>query len=440
MLRKLYFDFRDVLRAPRLGFSAKKIWVQFTGLIIGLGGYAVLAYVSLLVSGASFAEIWFNYGALPIPAAVGASGEVANYFVGAPWYSWLIWAAGVLWAFIVALLAGTATAKLTYEQLRGNDFYSKKEAWRFARKNAAAVVLSPVGLAILAAGLIFGGLVIGWFASWGAVSAWITTFFFPVIIGVTIFTLYLVVIIVVGVVIAPAVVATTKNDTFETIFELFSTVAAQPWRLFLYELLLFLATLVAFSIFFLFIIFALRLMKMVFGVWWGTNFTEYVLPQAQHYTHSFLRTPVHAAQGCVRNFFTCCQQSGLGVVPWFLAGNVPGIYWLLAPHTYSFIPVQPGAGLHVASIILAVGLIALIGILASYLLATCQAGQTLIYLAIRKKKDDEDLLERRDYDEEFPEFEVPEDLEEGEKPEEEKPAEPEPEEKPKDEGKKKKKE
>ncbi|HUT98142.1 MAG TPA: hypothetical protein VM054_03620 [bacterium] len=431
MLRKLYFDFRDVLRAPRLGFSAKKIWVQFTGLLIGLAGYAVLAYTSLLVAGASFAEIWFNYGALPIPLAFGPGGDVANYFVGVPWYSWLIWAVGVLWALVIALLAGTATAKLTYEQLRGNDFYSKKEAWRFARKNAAAVILSPVGLAILAAGLVFGGLVIGWFASWGAVSAWITAAFFPVIIGVTIFTLYLAVIIVVGVVIAPAVVATTKNDTFETIFELFSTVAAQPWRLFIYEFLLFLATLIAFGVFLVFILFALKLMKMVFGVWWGTDFTQYVLPQAQHYTHSFLRVPVDAAQVYFNRFLLCCQQQGFA--PWFLVGNIPGIYWLLAPQTYSFIPIQPAAGLHVASIILAVGLIGLIGILASYLLATCQAGQTLIYVALRKKKDDENILERRDYDEEFPEFEVPEDLDEGEKPAEAG-------EKPEDEGKKEEKE
>ena len=79
------------------------------------------------------------------------------------------------------------------------------------------------------------------------------------------------------------------------------------------------------------------------------------------------------------------------------------------------------------------GLIGLIGILASYLLATCQAGQTLIYVALRKKKDDENILERRDYDEEFPEFEVPEDLDKGEKPAEAG-------EKPKDEGKKGEKE
>ncbi|MCX7021036.1 MAG: hypothetical protein NTW26_01950 [bacterium] len=429
MLRKLYFDFRDVVRAPRLGFSAKKIWVQFTGLVVGLVGYAVLAYASLLIAGASFAEIWLNYGALPVPMVFGPGSEVADYFVGVPWYSWLIWAMGVLWALVIALLAGTATAKLTYEQLRGNDFFSKKEAWRFARKNAAAVVLSPVGLAILAAGLVFGGLVIGWFASWGAVSAWIATFFFPAIIGVTIFTLYLAVIIVVGVVIAPAVVATTKNDTFETIFELFSTVAAQPWRLFLYEFLLFLVTLIAFGIFLVFIAFALKMMKMVFGVWWGTDFTQYVLPQAQHYTHSFLRVPVDVTQLYVTRFFESCQEHGFA--PWFL--DIPGLYWVLEPQTYSFIPNQPGAGLHVASIILSVGIIGLIGILASYLLATCQAGQTLIYVALRKKKDDENILERRDYDEEFPEFEVPEDLDEGEKPAEAG-------EKPKDEGKKEEKE
>jgi len=154
-------------------------------------------------------------------------------------------------------------------------------------------------------------------------------------------------------------------------------------------------------------------MKMVFSVWWGTEFTDYVLPQAQHYTHSFLRVPVHAAQGCLNDLLICSQQYGL-VLPWLLLGNMPGLWWILSPQTYGFIAVQPAAGLHVASIILAVGLVALLGVLASYLLATCQAGQTLIYVALRKKKDDENLLERRDYDEEFPEFEVPE--EEGEKP------------------------
>ena len=35
MLVKLHFNWKDVPRALRFGFSLKKIWVQFLGLLIG---------------------------------------------------------------------------------------------------------------------------------------------------------------------------------------------------------------------------------------------------------------------------------------------------------------------------------------------------------------------------------------------------------------------
>lgn len=398
MLKKLHFDFRDVLRAPRLGFSAKKIWVQFQGLVLGLFGYAALSYVALLLEGFSLTQIWAGFGALPIPIVWGLS-----------WYGWIIFGVGCLWALVICLMAGTATAKLTYEQLRGNDFYSKKEAWRFARKHASAVILSPIGMAIVVAILIGGGLLIGLIAGTGAVGAWLTTAFYPVIMAITVFTVYLILIVLIGLVIAPVVVATTKNDTFETIFELFSTVAAQPWRLILYNILLGIFAGIALAVLAVFIILALKLMQIVFGASWGTNFTGYVLPQAGHYAYAFLRTPVNIAYSALTRCATqACFVTGVPMMEILFA--VPGISWLLYLPTLAPL-AQPGAGLQVAAIIYCVWLIVLSGVVISYFVSTFYAGQTLIYLILRKKKDDENLLERKDYDEEFPEFEVPEEIE-----------------------------
>jgi hypothetical protein len=398
MLKKLHFDFRDVLRAPRLGFSAKKVWVQFQGLVVGLFGYAVLAYVALLIEGFTLGEIWTAFGALPLPICCGLH-----------WYGWVIFALGGLWALVICLMAGTATSKLTYEQLRGNDFYSKKEAWRFARKHAPAVILSPVGMAIVVAILIGGGLLIGLIAGTGAVGAWLTSAFYPVIMAITIFTVYLVLIVLVGLIISPAVVATTKNDTFETIFELFSTVSAQPWRLVLYNILLGIAMAIAGLILIIFIVLALKLMQTVFGLAWGSDFTGYVFPQAGAYTFAFLKTPASILQA---NTMNCVAQISLesGLPMSEIIYTVPGLNWIawlgLPP-----LAVQPSAGLQVAAIIYTVWTVVLLGLIVSYYFSTFYVGQTLIYIALRKKKDDENLLERKDYEEEFPEFEVPEENE-----------------------------
>ncbi len=415
MLKKLHFDVRDVLRAPRLGFSAKKIWVQFQGLVVGLFGYAVLAYAALLIEGYTLGQIWRTFGALPLPLGFGC---VLH------WYSWIIFALGALWALFICLLAGTATAKLTYEQLRGNDFYSKKEAWRFARKHGPAVILSPVGMAIVVAILIGGGLLIGLIAGTGAVGAWLTTAFYPVIMAITVFTVYLILIVLVGLVISPAVVATTKNDTFETIFELFSTVASQPWRLILYNILLVIAAGIGLALLAAFVVLALKMMQAVFGATWGTDFTQYVFPQAGAYTYAFLKTPINMAH---YNMTMSLMQTSLdtGIPMMELIYSVPGVSWLMFLPGLAPIAAQPGAGLQVAAIIYAVWTIALLGIMISYYTSTLYVGQTLIYLVLRKKKDDENLLERKDYDEEFPEFEVPEESEAGEEaPPEDPPSEP----------------
>ena len=406
MLKKLYFDFRDVLRAPRLGFSAKKVWVQFQGLVVGLFGYGVLAYVALLLNGATLGEIWYTYGALPVPLCF-----TSNLFAGMEWYLWIIVGLGVLWALVIGLMAATATAKLTYEQLRGNDFYSKKEAWRFARKHASAVILSPVGMAIVVAVLIGGGLLIGLIAGTGAVGAWLTSAFYPVIMAITIFTVYLVLIVLVGMIIAPAVVATTKNDTFETIFELFSTASAQPWRLVVYNILLGIVMGIAGVILIVFVVLALKLMQTVFGLTWGSDFTAYVFPQAGAYTYAFLKAPASIVQyGTMNCVYQASLQTGIPMMD--IIYSVPGLNWIawlsMAP-----LAVAPGAGLQVAAIIYTVWTVILLGLIVSYFTSTFHVGQTLIYIALRKRKDDENLLERKDYEEEFPEFEVPEETEEG---------------------------
>ena len=42
----LYFDFRDIFRAPRLALSGKKIWIFIVGNLAGYIVYWVFTYLS----------------------------------------------------------------------------------------------------------------------------------------------------------------------------------------------------------------------------------------------------------------------------------------------------------------------------------------------------------------------------------------------------------
>ena len=48
---KLYFDVRDIFRAPRLGLSGKKIWVFVKANLIGFAAYWLLSYLAFILSG-----------------------------------------------------------------------------------------------------------------------------------------------------------------------------------------------------------------------------------------------------------------------------------------------------------------------------------------------------------------------------------------------------
>ena len=81
---KLYFDVRDIFRAPRLGLSGKKIWVFLSANVIGFIEYWTLSYISLMMAGLSFTEAWTRFGLYP-----------CLYGTPANWWSWLIYWIGL---------------------------------------------------------------------------------------------------------------------------------------------------------------------------------------------------------------------------------------------------------------------------------------------------------------------------------------------------------
>jgi hypothetical protein len=170
------------------------------------------------------------------------------------------------------------------------------------------------------------------------------------------------------------VVATTGDDTFETSFELFSTLSGQPWRLGVYEVLAWALTAAAGALFALFTAAALKVAYLALYVPMGTK-------------------------------FAAAFAAAWRVMPCWLRGAYPGACgppaWISSWDVRSFFAGgEPALPLPwpqaVAATLLSLSLLLIYGVVVAYVLNVNTVGQTIIYTILRKKKDDENLLEMYD--------------------------------------------
>ncbi|MBM3331872.1 hypothetical protein FJY68_08490 [candidate division WOR-3 bacterium] len=224
-MTKLHWNFKDVFRALRLGFSAKKVWMLSLGLLFGFTGYVLLTYLAYVAAGLDFLAVWQTYRLLPLPSP---------YEYAFPWYSWVVFGAGVLWFICVLLLSGTAVSKVAYEQLRGDEFFESKEAFRFAIKNRSAVLGSPLLILAFVALIVACGLLLSLLGAIPAAGEIIVGLLAVLGFIASLFIVYLLVVFFFSLLLGPSVVATTHSDTFDTLFEVFSCVNEQPARLLSY--------------------------------------------------------------------------------------------------------------------------------------------------------------------------------------------------------------
>ncbi len=221
-VHKLKFQVKDTLLAARYGFNIRNIWVFWKGIIQAWAVWAFFAYAGFLAAGDSVVHRFAAARMCPVPDGL--------FMTNVP--SVILLVLGTLLAFCIYMITALKVSRLTFEQLRGDQFFSEADARRFCRSNWKAVILTPLAIA---AGIVTGILVIfiigliGRIPSAGpilagllSIPAWVLGLFLVLAFVVLMLSVFL----------APVITATTKGDTFECLFEVFSIVTSQPMRLF----------------------------------------------------------------------------------------------------------------------------------------------------------------------------------------------------------------
>ena len=190
-------------------------------------------------------------------------------------------------------------------------------------------------------------------------------------------------------ILAPAIVGTAEEDTMETVFQSYSTLWAQPWRLVVYESLVVVLTAAATFIYGYAMICGYRFFNFIFGSsWLMAGKLSRIVETASSYLFG-IHSPL---TGFISRFFYVYTPASLGIIK----------------------PLYLSVSDIITAILVGIGLFIIAGTVIAYLLSNLSVGQALIYIILRKKKDDENLIERKDEDELEEEEEVKEDELEGE--------------------------
>jgi hypothetical protein len=286
--------------------------------------------------------------------------------------AWLLWVAGAGAFLLCYLLAAAVAAKITAEQLRGNEFFEIGQGVTFLKENWKSVMGGPAVIMLFAAFFLLCGMLLGLWGRIPVVGELMVSLVAIPVYFVCLFLAFLCAALLVGVFYAPVIVGATKSDAFDSLFETFSAMTSQPWRLVVYTGLLKLVSFAGFVVFGLFTCVALMIGVKTLGAAMGDKFTGIAAAAFNAYTPGWVTNAMIKLAG------------GCGPCQFLLAA--PDLGW---------------AG-QVSAFIIGMSINAIRLMLLAYLMSSFVAGQTIIYGIIVKKRDERDIFAQPEEKEALP--------------------------------------
>ena len=385
---QLYFNFKDMFRAPRLALG-RRMLVMLEALFISYVAFVVLTYLALLVDGNSFGSIWNNYHLLPSCCVAASMGLFARILIS---LSYVI-------SVVVIWLGLTSVAKITIKEYKGDLFYSSRDGWKWASKNWFPVFFGPISIGIIVGFFVLLAALFGWFAQWPVLDIIFYGLLFVTFLPTALFLTFSALAFAVGVIMSPSIVACAEEDTMGSMFGSYTLLWNQPVRLIGYTVMTVIAAMIGYQIFYLFILSGFKFIEMVFGheMIMGNAYVAIKQVGMDLFgNYSFLPSNIFASS---------CHSSSCLIMPNCLStifepvasgcgGGGCGGCASSAPAVVSATITQTITGV-------LVGLFTLLAHLAvpAYALATLATGFSTSFIVLTKHKDDQDLIKRKDADE-----------------------------------------
>ncbi len=286
--------------------------------------------------------------------------------------------------FFALMLSLTGVCRIFLKQLKGNDFFSGKDATKFVSKHRHAVVLTPITIFLI---IIFFLLLASVFALIskipviGELSLAILYIFY--FLG-SIFTILSAFVLFTSLIFTPSIVGLYEEDTMGSVFQTYSISFGQTWRILFYNIILTLLILISIEIFSWICLNSVGLIGYIFGqnVFMGDQFSiihnhslSIVFPNVIVDTLVFYKSLI-------------LEKINLN----------SGIPLLFNPLTNLTELNNLSLIETISSILLSIAYFTIAISVFSYGLAMLAVGQSLMFVTFKKLSDDDDLIFRLDED------------------------------------------
>ena len=378
---KLNYNYTDIFRTPRLALSGKKILFLIKSNILGYIAYFIFSLISLLSTGMSTKEIISKYGLYP-------------YLFGhqAEWFSWFFYFVGISIWFFALMFSLTGVCRIFLKQLKGNDFFSGKDASKFVSKHRHAVVFTPITIFLI---IIFFLLLASVFALLGKVPvigkltfAILYVFYF---LG-SVFTILSAFVLFTSLIFTPSIVGLYEEDTMGSVFQTYSITFSQTWRILFYNIILAILILISIEIYSWICLNSVGLIGSIFGqnVFMGEHFSI-----IHNYSLSIV-FPNVIVDKLVDYKTLILNKINLN----------SGIPLLFSPSN-NFTDLKDLSLIEtISSILLSIVYFTIALSVFSYGLAMLAVGQSLMFITFKKLSDDDDLIFRADEDDDTDNLEL----------------------------------
>ena len=372
---KLNFNYTDIFRAPRLALSGKKIIILIKGNLIGYISYFLFSLISLASTGMNTKEVIAKYGLYP--CLFGHSAE---------WYSWTIYYIGIIIWFLAILFSLTGVSRVLLKQLKGDDYFSGKDAWQYIYKHWHAIVFTPITLFLI---IVFFLLIASLFALIGKIpilgkltfSILYIVYFFG-----SIFTILTAFVFISSLFYTPSIVGIYEEDTMGSVFQTYSITFSQIWRIITYNFLLFILIIVGLEFFSWFCLNSVGLISYIFSLkfFMGNQFINLNNYSLSLVVPNVIQDTIFYYKAIILE--TLNLKSGL---PYFFNNTINYLNF----RDMSLLDTISSIFLSLAYFIIGLSIL-------SYGLAIFAVGESLMFITFKKLSDDDDLILRKDEDDE----------------------------------------
>ena len=320
-------------------------------------------------------KIVLNYGLYP-------------YLFGqeAKWYSWVIYSFGIaIWLFAL-MLSHSGVSRILLKQLKGNDFFSGKDASQFVFKHWQSIILTPITLFLIIVLFLFLAFVfafVGKIPLIGQITFSLLYFFYFLGSSFVIISFF---VFLNSIFHTPSIISIYEEDTMGSVFQVYSVTLSQPWRITIYNILLIFLIIICVEIFSWFCLNSIGLISAIFGhdffmgnalLLINNNALSVVYPndfmEILTYYKNFIFHYLFLDSGIPVIFKTYLNYSNVGAL---------------------------SISVKISSIILS-AVYFIIGLsIISYGFSILFVGQSLMFIIFKKLSDDDDVILRSDEDDE----------------------------------------